>query len=208
MLPDDRLTAPFDLTPDIRCLYNLAMIESCSVSQLAERVAPTTDKAEVARITRQLRHWTLTGVLKPLGATHTGAGRHRRYSGDAVHVAALIIELSRLGLPVGALHLAGACLMAILKPVRTRSGKPSKAEQDAKLWRRAIKGERTIYLTFNVRVDTEGAKEVGLALYDAGEPDPPSPITIGHMSAIVVDLTQLFGPLRTDFGDESKDAGR
>ena len=186
----------------------MAMDESYSVSQLAERVAPTTDKAEVARITRQLRHWTLTGVLGTLGATHTGAGRHRRYSGDAVYVAAVLIELSRLGLPVGALHLVSLGLLGYLKLVRARSGKPSKAEPQAHLWRRAIKGERTIYLTFNVRFDDEGAKGGGLALYDADEPNPPSPITKDHMSAIVADLTQLFEPLRVDSGLESKDAGR
>ncbi len=190
----------------MRCLYDLTMMQSYSVSQLAERVAPTADESELARITRQLRHWTLTGVLKPLGATHTGAGRHRRYAGDAVHVAALQIELSRLGLPVGALHLVSLGIMGILRPVRTRSGKPSISEQQTELWRHAITGERTIYLTFNVRFDTKGAKEGGLALYDADELN--SPITAEHMSAIVVDLTQLFEPLRVDSGVESKDAGR
>ncbi len=184
------------------------MVASFSVSQLAERVAPSADKAEVARITRQLRHWTLTGVLKPLGATHTGAGRHRRYSGDAVHVAALLIELSNLGLPVGVLHVVAISLMVILRPIKRRDGKGPMGEDEARLWRRAIKGEGTIYLTFNVRVDADGAKEAGLSLYDADEPDPPSPITIGHVSAIVVDLTQLFEPLRGNTGDDSKDAGR
>ena len=184
------------------------MPESYSVSQLAERVAPTADKAEVARITRQLRHWTLTGVLKPLGATYTGAGRHRRYSGDAVHVAALLIELSQLGLPVGVLHMVSLGIMGILRPVRTRSGKPSNAEPQAHLWRRAIKGEGTIYLTFNVRFDTKGAKEVGPTLCDADGLPAASLITVGHFSAIVVDLTQLFRPLRADPGAKSKDAGR
>ncbi len=117
VLPDGNLIVVVDLTLDIRCLYNLAMIESYSVSQLAQRVAPTADKAEVARITRQFRHWTLTGVLRPLGATLTGAGRHRRYSGDAVYVAALMIELARLGLPVGTLHLVAMELMVILRPI-------------------------------------------------------------------------------------------
>ncbi len=196
------------------------MIESYSVSQLAERVAPTADESELARITRQLRHWTLTGVLRPLGATHTGAGRHRRYAGDAVHVAALQIELSRLGLPVGALHLVSLGIMGILRPVRTRSGKPSSFEPQAKLWHRAIEGKGTIYLSCNARVDDEWFEDGGvlmeggmlikggMLIYDADEPDAPSPITIGHMSAIVVDLTQLFGPLRADSGVESKDAGR
>ena len=208
VLPDGSLIVFVTLTPDMRCLYDLAMMQSYSVSQLAQRVAPTAGKAEVAQITRQLRHWTLTGVLKPLGATHTGAGRHRRYSGDAVHVAALLIELSRLGLPVGVLHLIALGLMGTLRPVRTRSGKPSISEQQTELWRHAITGERTIHLTFNVRFDAEGAKEGGLALYDADEPDAPSPITEGHVSAIVVDLTQLFEPLRAKSGVESEDAAR
>ena len=89
-----------------------------------------------------------------------------------------------------------------------RDGKRPMGDDEARLWQRAIKGEGTTYLTFNVRFDTKGAKEVGLTLYDADEPDPPSPITIGHMSAIVVDLTKLFEPLKADSGVESKDAGR
>ena len=208
VLPDGNLIVVVDLTPDTLCPYTPRMDGSYSVSQLAQRVAPTADKAEVARITRQFRHWTLTGVLRPLSATHTGAGRHRRYSGDAVHVAALIIELSRLGLPVGVLHLVGICLRMVLRPIKRRDGKRPMGDDEARLWQRAIKGEGTIYLTSNLRFDDQGAKEGGLALYDAGEPDPPSPITIGHMSAIVVDLTQLFEPLRADSGVESKDAGR
>ncbi len=150
----------------------------------------------------------MTGVLKPLGATHTGAGRHRRYSGDAVHVAALLIELSNLGLPVGALYMVASSLMVSLRPIRRRDGKTPLGEDIAQLWRRAITGEGTIYLTFNVRYGTKWAKEVGLTLYDADGLPAASLITIGHVSAIVVDLTQLFAPLRANSGIESKDAGR
>ncbi len=208
VLPDSRLIVfQFD-TGHTMSLYMPRMAESYSVSQLAQRVAPTADESELARITRQLRHWTLTGVLRPLGATHTGAGRHRRYAGDAVHVAALQIELSRLGLPVGALHLVSLGIMGILRPIKRGDGKGPMGEDEARLWQRAITGEGTIHLTFNVRVDAEGAKEVGLALYDVDELPAASRIAEGHVSAIVADLTQLFEPLRADPGVESKDAGR
>ncbi len=77
-----------------------------TVGELAHLVVPGTNAAEVAHVNRQLRHWTLTGVLKTLGVTHTGAGRHRKYSGDAVHVAALMVELSCLG---AGRHIEFAC---------------------------------------------------------------------------------------------------
>ena len=51
--------------------------QELTVSELARAVAPNADEAEISRIVRQLRHWTLTGVLSLAGTVHTGAGRHR-----------------------------------------------------------------------------------------------------------------------------------
>ena len=51
------------------------MEHELTVSELARAVAPTADAAEISRIIRQLRHWTLTGVLSLAGTVHTGAGR-------------------------------------------------------------------------------------------------------------------------------------
>jgi hypothetical protein len=167
-----------------------------TVGELAHLVVPGTNAAEVAHVNRQLRHWTLTGVLKTLGVTHTGAGRHRKYSGDAVHVAALMVELSCLGLPVGTLSLLATGLMGVLRPVKTRDGKPLMDQGAAEKWRRAIRGDGVIYLTFNVKYGKRWPQSVGVAFYEADGPDVPSPITVGHVSAIVVDLTRLFEPLR------------
>jgi hypothetical protein len=167
-----------------------------TVGEVARLLVPGAEEAEIARVNRQLRHWTLTGVLKALGVTHTGAGRHRKYSGDAVHVAALMVELSRLGLPVGTLSLLATGLMGILRPVKTRDGKPLMDQEAAEKWRRAIRGEGIVYLTFNVKYGTRWPQSVGVAFYEADGLDVPSPITIGHVSAIVVDLTRLFEPLR------------
>ena len=172
------------------------MAKEYTVGELARLLVTETDAAEVAHVNRKLRHWTLTGVLKALGVTHTGAGRHRKYSGDAVHVAALMVELSRLGLPVGTLSLLATGLVGILQPVQTRDGKPLMGQDAAEKWRRAIRGEGVIYLTFNVRYGTRWPQSVGVTFYEADRPDVPSPITVGHVSAIVVDLTQLFTPLR------------
>ncbi len=172
------------------------MAKEYTVGELARLLVTETDAAEVAHVNRKLRHWTLTGVLKALGVTHTGAGRHRKYSGDAVHVAALMVELSRLGLPVGTLSLLAAGLMGILRPHRTLDGKRLAGEHEAELWRRAIRGEGVIYLTFNVKYGTRWPQSVGVTFYEADGPDVPSPVTVGHVSAIVVDLTRLFEPLR------------
>lgn len=184
------------------------MSREYTVGELARLLVPSADGAEVARVNRQLRHWTLTGVLKTLGSTHTGAGRHRKYAGDAVHVAALMVELSRLGLPVGALSTVAMTLTAIVQPLIARDGKSIIGEGQVELWRRAVRGDGTIYLTFHLQFDAEWPKSGGLTLYDADQPDPPSPITIGHVSAIVVDLTQLFIPLRQTEPSGGEVAGR
>ena len=90
-------------------------MEQFTVSAVARAVAPNADEAEISRIIRQLRHWTLTGVLRLAGTVHTGAGRHRKYSGDAIYVAAVMVELARMGLPVGALSSLSTRIISILK---------------------------------------------------------------------------------------------
>ena len=178
------------------------MEQEFTVSELARRIAPDADEPEIARIVRQLRHWTLTGVLHlagtvHIGGVHTGAGRHRQYSGDAVYLAAIMVELARMGLPVGALHLVSGCMIAVLKrPKRGLAGKTLPDNSALKLWRRAIEGAGRVCAVFHVLFDSSGALEGNVALYDAEAPDAPLPIIEGRLSAIVVDLTRLFGQIK------------
>jgi DNA-binding transcriptional MerR regulator len=50
---------------------------------------------------RMIRHYTSSGLLKTVGAVHTGTGRKRVYSEDAVLQAGVLLRLNRLGVPVG-----------------------------------------------------------------------------------------------------------
>ena len=175
------------------------MDKEFTVSEIARRVAPASDEAAVARVTRQLRHWTLNRIIEPVAGLHTGAGRHRRYSGDAVYLAAVMIELSRCGLPVGALILIGAGLkIAVFNPPKIGFGrKPLPKSQNPEKWRRAIEGGPQVFLTCSVHFDgaREGDAQVAsIALFD--EDEDANPIISQHASAIVVNLTMLFAKLR------------
>ena len=74
---------------------------SLTVSQLAERLLPVAPSGDLEGLIRQIRHWTLSGVIKPAGDIHTGAGRHRRYEQNECYFAALALELTRWRIPVG-----------------------------------------------------------------------------------------------------------
>ena len=87
------------LTLDIRCLYSGHM--DLTVKQLAERILPLSREGDLDGLVRQLRHWTLTGVVRPVGTVHTGAGKHRKYDSGEVYFAALALELARWRVPVG-----------------------------------------------------------------------------------------------------------
>lgn len=51
-------------------------------------------------IMRQVRHWTVTGLLQPAKKS-PGTGRSRQYPIYQVHKAAVLVELARYGMTVG-----------------------------------------------------------------------------------------------------------
>lgn len=88
------------------------MPEGITVSQLAEQISDPEigGRYDRNRILRQLRHWTASGVLKPIGGAHTGIGRHRRYGEECALTGAILIELAALGLQVGTLLSAATAI--------------------------------------------------------------------------------------------------
>ena len=161
-------------------------MEELTVSELAERVAPAGDKAAIERITRQLRHWTLNQVLEPVGGLHTGPGRHRRYSAKSVYMAALIVELSDMGFPIG-------LLSAVIKGVKFSFTDPRR--DDLRLWRRAIEGKGQVLLHFSPRFREDGHLDTPMMLWLV---DPKGGFDFSkyeHDSHVIVKLTQLFAPL-------------
>ena len=174
-------------------------MEELTVSEIAERVAPAGDKATVERITRQLRHWTLSHVIEPVGGLHTGPGRHRRYSGDSIYMAAVMVELSNMGFPVGVLHAAATSIkFGVLNPPTMGLGRKRLPKSELPgLWRRAIAGEGLILMHLSPEFgDEEGFPENwGFGLIDASEGIDFA--SSDHTTTVMVNLTKLFAPLRT-----------
>ena len=163
-------------------------MEELTVSELAERVAPAGDKAAIERITRQLRHWTLNQVLEPVGGLHTGPGRHRRYRADSVYMAALIVELSDMGFAIG-------FLSAVVKGVKFRF--TASRRDGLRLWRRAIEGKGQVLLHFSPQFRDGEHLDTRMKLRLV---DPKGGFDFSkfeHDSHVVVNLTQLFAPLRS-----------
>lgn len=72
-----------------------------TVKQLAERLLPLSVEGDVDSLARQLRHWTLSGILRTAGAVHTGAGKSRKYDEIELYWATIALELVRWRIPVG-----------------------------------------------------------------------------------------------------------
>ncbi len=57
-----------------------------------------------AEIIRTIRHYAGVALLMPVGAVNTGTGNKRLYPRDATVRAAVLLQLNRLGIPVGVLR--------------------------------------------------------------------------------------------------------
>jgi hypothetical protein len=90
--------------------------ESLTVSELAEHITRSGDPAEIARVTRRLRHLTTIGALDTAGDVHTGAGRHRLYGPDSTAAAAVLVALGDMGLTVGILKQAARLIRMTMLP--------------------------------------------------------------------------------------------
>jgi hypothetical protein len=88
-----------------------------------------------ATIIRRIRHWTLAGALLPIGATHSGTGRHRRYGSESVYEAALLNRLAEWSLPIGVLK----AIATVLRQDRARG-------EFKALWDEAIAGHSVVFL--------------------------------------------------------------
>ncbi len=79
-----------------------------TLKQVASRVCMSKDPAEIETVARQIRHWTVSDLLVPVGEKYTGTGRSRRYSANEVRLAAWLAELSKYGMTVSLLETARA----------------------------------------------------------------------------------------------------
>jgi DNA-binding transcriptional MerR regulator len=88
---------------DVLCLYlGMAESRSLTVSEVVDRCAPANDELQTIWL-RRLRDWSSVGLLDVDARHREGSGRHRLYSPDAVYVAAVLLRMADLGVPIGTL---------------------------------------------------------------------------------------------------------
>jgi hypothetical protein len=112
--------------------------EPLTVSELAEHITRSGDPAEIARVTRRLRHLTTIGALDTEGEMHTGAGRHRLYGPDSTAAAAVLVALGDMGLTVGILKEAARLIRMTMLPTTELGGMRSR-------WEDAIAGKPILF---------------------------------------------------------------
>lgn len=74
-----------------------------TLSQMVAILTPLSPEPP-ATLNRQIRSWTDAGALPLVGGLRTGTGRGRLYDESAPKLAAVAIELTRFGLPIGVIH--------------------------------------------------------------------------------------------------------
>jgi hypothetical protein len=61
---------------------------------------------------RRARDWSNAGVLPASGQGHEGSGRHRQYRPDTVYLAAVLLRMADVGVPIGDLTRISALIRA------------------------------------------------------------------------------------------------
>lgn len=153
-----------------------------SVAELAHAAVP--DESDHELLIRRIRHWTLAGVLAPIGQTHAGTGRHRRYANGTKYLCAILNLLSDWSLPVGVLQSVASEL------ARERTSN----ENQEPLWKAAIAGSEMVFLVIyhSDSADRNARGEPGLAIVTL-EPEAEAVRILREMpGAIFVNLTLCF----------------
>jgi hypothetical protein len=164
-----------------------------TVKELAERILPLSREGDLDGLVRQLRHWTLTGVVRPLGTVHTGAGKHRKYDKSEVYFAALALELARWRVPVGVSDL-------IIQAARKELERPADAPgAEAKNFiDEAIRGDESVFMLVKslegvdkpwTEIKVSPSQDLMNAVVDQGWSDDPP-------SFLGINLTALFRKLK------------
>src|SRR4051794_8280344 len=93
------------------------MPQLLTVSEVVDCCTPPNDKLRTTWL-RRLRDWSNIGLLDISERHREGTGRHRLYTPGAVYVAAVLLRLADLGVPVGTLTPVA---QLIQRPNRTRA---------------------------------------------------------------------------------------
>lgn len=70
-----------------------------SVKHFSRLLVPDANEAALAKMMRQVRHWTALDLLRTAGPKATGTGVSRVYDEDELYKAVILEELVRVGVP-------------------------------------------------------------------------------------------------------------
>jgi DNA-binding transcriptional MerR regulator len=137
------------LTRTSSVLNYYGMTQLLTVSEVVDCCAPPNDELRTTWL-RRLRDWSNIGLLEISGRHREGTGRHRLYSLDAVYVAAVLLRMADLGVPVS--YLARIARL-IQRPTRT------KPEQEfRRFWAEAKKVDREEDAYFAIKPEPRGVR--------------------------------------------------
>jgi DNA-binding transcriptional MerR regulator len=152
-----------------------------SVSEVARVVADPLLGDDAQFVQRQLQYWTERGILKTIGGTLVGRGGYRRYSADESYLAALLVRLGALGLPVNVLAMLTEGLEKKLS-----------ADTAARiLWNEAVAGTKNVRLGFWFIGSAAVVHQLEFIITDAAIPDQTLTVP-----AIWIDVTYRFNRVR------------
>jgi len=106
-----------------------------TVKDVARMIAFDKSDETIARVMRQIRHWTNNDLLFPVGGKDTGTGVSRVYDADGVRKAGIILELTRYGITVD--MVGEETFEEWMSSIVT-----------TKEWKRAIEGKDDFFLQF------------------------------------------------------------
>ena len=160
-----------------------------NVRDLAERLLPLSPDGDIDALLRQLRHWTISGMLQTSGELHTGAGRSRKYDETEIYYAALAMELTRWRIPVG----IGDLIMQMARDDNAFTAKTEKGST----FTRAVAGTEDIFFCIRLGTRRADAELVSGELTSLASAMKKHRWTADFPSFIAINLTTLFTPLRT-----------
>ena len=161
------------------------MSDLYSVKEMARILADSDESEEYRRVYRQIRYWTEKDNLPPDSAANPGTGVSLEYDEDSLYHAAILQELSNIGVAQPALMVLASQLTDVY---------------DTKAWRNAKSGKDPVYLTglFGPSGNVDWRVSVGAS--HAAEIDnyPKNPELQKrgnpylYTSAVVINLTNTF----------------
>jgi hypothetical protein len=76
------------------------MERTYTLKEVAALLSPSGEREDFERAARQVRHWTVNGLLNTAGEKFVGTGRSRQYAADEIRFAAWLMELAKYGINI------------------------------------------------------------------------------------------------------------